>query len=333
MKNINIKKLCTVVIALMLIFSLAACNNNKEMPQSSDTMTQTESPAPSLTPSSTPEAEPTTITDREGKMITIPEKIDTIISMAPSITETLIHMGLGDKLVAVDKYSVGIEGLPENLPVYDIMAPDTESITALKPDIIFATGMSKANGDDPFKPLTDLGVFMTYIPSATSIDGIKEDIRFICQITHNSDKADSIIVEMEKEISEILSKIGNEKNGKTVYFEIAAAPSMYSFGKGTFLNEIIELLGAKNVLADMDSWVSVSEEVVIDKNPEIIFTNVDYIEEPVKEITDRTGWNVITAVKDKAVYQVSKNASSRPNEYVTVAIKEMATALYPDLFK
>lgn len=325
MKQFNAKKVVVLFLITTLLFTLTACKASTPKKETSETL-------PNETMVSDDNNKQNVITDREGNQFTVPEKTDKIISMAPSITETLIDLGLGDKIIAIDKYSVGIEGLAEGLPTYDIMAPDTESITALKPDVIFASGMSRAKGDDPFKPVTDMGVTMTYIPSSNSIQGIKDDIIFIGEVTGTEEKAKTIVSDLEKAISDITDKIGDKKSGKTVYFEIAAAPNMYSFGKGTFLNEIIELLGAENILADQDSWVAVSEEVVLQKNPEIIFTNVDYLDDPISEILNRNGWDVINAVKNKQVYQIDKNSSSHPNEFVVKAISEMAKALYPDLF-
>ncbi len=326
MKLFSFKKIAATLITASMLLSLVACNNTQKPEDVSSTPTSSQE-------TSSEEQKPTTLTDREGKTITIPENMDKIISMAPSVTETLVNLGLADKLVAVDKYSVGIEGIPENLPTYDIMAPDTESIAALTPDIIFATGMSKADGDDPFKPVTDLGVLMTYIPSSSSIEGIKEDIMFVGEVTSTKEKAEEIVANMDKEISDIVAKIGENKCNKNVYFEIGAAPYMYSFGNGVFLNEIIELLGAKNVLVEQEGWVSVSEEWILEKNPDIIFTNVNYVENPTEEIMARNGWDVLNAVKDKQVYVIDTDASSRGNENIVKAIKEIATVLYPDLFK
>lgn len=326
MRHFSTKKVVVLFLITILTFTLSACSASTSKKQSTETLPNQQSTV------SNEQSTQNVITDREGNTFTIPEKMDKIISMAPSITETLIDLGLGDKIIATDKYSVGIEGLTEGLPTYDIMAPDTESITALKPDVIFATGMSRAKGDDPFKPVTDLGVTMTYIPSSTSIQGIKDDIIFLGKVTGTEEKAESIVSDLEKAITDITDKMGDKKSGKTVFFEIAAAPDMYSFGKGTFLNEIIELLGAENILADQESWVSVSEEVVLQKNPDVIFTNVDYIEDPIADVLNRNGWDVINAVKNKEVYQIDKNSSSHPNEFVVKAISEMAKALYPDLF-
>ncbi len=322
MKSISRKTISTLLLAFLLILPLTACGGDKPAKDNSN-----------IALSEIDNSKAETVTDRFGKTIVVPEKTEKIISMAPSVTETLVHLGLADKLVAIDKYSTDIDGLPENLPTFDIMAPDTESIAALKPDIIFATAMSRADGNDPFKPVTDLGVLMTYIPSSESIEGIKEDIRFIGKITKTDAKAEAIISDMEKDIDFIVSSIGDNKCGKTVYFEVEGAPRTVSFGNGVFLNEIIELLGAKNIFSDQESWISFSEEIVIEKNPDVIFTNVDYTDDPKGDILNRNGWDAINAIKNNQVYQVARNASSRPNEYVTVALKEMARALYPGLFE
>ena len=80
--------------------------------------------------------------DPAGNEITVPEKVDKIISMAPSVTRLLIDLGISDKLVGVDTYSEQYYGdeLPENLPAYDMMQPDNESIVSLKPDIVLRHG-------------------------------------------------------------------------------------------------------------------------------------------------------------------------------------------------
>lgn len=315
-KRRGIKKNVLITLLILVVLSLVACGNNTS----------------SLDEQGGYDADKV-IVDRAGNEILKPEKTDRIVSMAPSITQTLVHLGLADKLIAVDSYSAKLEGVPKGLPVYDMMTPDTESIVAIKPDIIFATGMSKANGDDPFKTVVDLGVMMTYIPSAVNIDGIKEDIFFIGKITNTEEKAKNIVNDMETEIDNITNTINDKKCNKNVYFEIASAPNIYSFGKDTFQNEMLEILGAKNILGDQKSWISVSEEIIIEKNPDVIFTNVEYVDKPIEDIKNRNGWNVIEAVKNNQVYFIDNNSSSLANEYCIEALEEMAKNLYPELFE
>lgn len=270
--------------------------------------------------------------DRAGNDITIPSKIDKIITISPSITETLVDLGLSDKIIGIDTYSTGIEGLNADLPTFDIMAPDTEKLIALKPDIVFITSMSEVNGVNPFKPLIDVGICVACIPTSDSIQSIKEDIEFLGKVIKQEDKSKVIIKNMEDEIDKI-KKIGDtilEK--KKVYFEIASAPYMYSFGKNVYLNEMIEMIGATNVLSDQESWISVSEEIILNSNPDVILTNVNYIDNPIEEIKARNGWENISAVKNNQVYYIDNDASSHSNEFIIKALKEMAKGIYPDKY-
>lgn len=347
-RNVWMKKWSITAAGLLLAAVISGCGTQAvtkqimeensvpetEMAQETESTANQEAAAIQDKNSTVPGAksEMITVTDREGKQLQIPADLTSIVSMAPSVTETLIHLGLADRLTGVDSYSVGIEGLPEGLPVYDMMTPDTESLAALKPDLIIATGMSKSGGEDPFSPVTELGVTMTYIPSPADLNGIKEDIRFLGELTQTEEKANELIAAMEKEIQDIVSMIPQNEPKQKVLFEVAAAPDIYSFGTDTFLNEMLVMLGAENILADQSGWLSVSEETVIAANPDVIFTNVDYIENPDQEILGRNGWDAINAVSNKRVYIIDKNASSRPNESVSTAFRQMAEALYPDLF-
>ena len=118
-----------------------------------------------------------------------------------------------------------------------------------------------------------------------------------------------------------------------MYFEISAAPYCYSFGEGVFLNEMIDLIGAENVLAGQEGWLSVEEESVVSANPDVILTNVNYIEDPVGEILARPGWEGVTAVQNGGVHTIDNKTSSLPNENIVQALKEMAKAVYPDLYE
>lgn len=275
-----------------------------------------------------------TIKDREGNDVTLPKKMDRIISTAPSNAEVLVDLGLADKLVAVDKYSTDIEGINKDIEKIDFLNPDAEAIIALNPDIIIASGHNKTgSSEDPFKLIKEAGISVVYIPSSESIQGIYDDIMFLADITDKKEKGQQIVDNMKKEVDEIKAIGETIKDKKKVYFEIGPAPNLYSFGNSTFLNEMIELVGAENVFKDEKAWISPSEESVIDKNPDVILTNVGYIKNPLDEIKSRNGWNNITAVKDNKVFLIDKNASSRPSHHAIKALKEMAVAIYPESYK
>lgn len=275
-----------------------------------------------------------TIKDRSGKEVEVPTKIERIISTAPANTENLIDLGLADKIIAADTYSEGIEGLSKDTKLMDFQTPDAEAIIELEPDIVIASGYNQiGSSEDPYKSVSDAGISVVYIPSSNSIDGIYKDIQFMAELLNVQENGDKIISSMKDEISSI-KEIGSKiKDKKKVYFEIGPAPTLYSFGKDTFLNEMIDIIGAENIFADKDSWINPSEEAVIDANPDVILTNVNYIEKPIDEILNRDGWENITAVKNKAVYSIDTNSSSRPTKNIIKSLKEMAKAVYPNEYK
>lgn len=275
----------------------------------------------------------TVVKDREGNDFKVPAKVDRIISTAPSNTEVLVELGLADKLVAVDKYSADIPGLPKNIELIDFSSPDPEAIVALDPDMIIASGHNKTgNSEDPFKVVKESGISVAYIPSSDSINGIYDDIMFISDITNTKEKGQQIVDNMKKQVKEI-EKIGKTiKDKKRVYFEIGPAPNLYSFGNSTFLNEMIELVGGENIFKDQNGWISPSAESIIEKNPDVIITNVNYVESPTNEIKNREGWENIAAVKNGQVYVVDTNASSRPSQHIVKALKQMAEYINPDAY-
>lgn len=275
----------------------------------------------------------TVVKDREGNDYTIPKKLERIISTAPSNTEILVELGLADKLVAVDKYSDDIPGLPKDIKLIDFANPDAEAIVSLEPDMIIASGHNKTgNSEDPFKLSKEAGISVAYIPSSDSMQGIYDDIMFIADITGTREKGQKIVDNMKSQVSEI-AKIGKAiKDKKKVYFEIGPAPNLYSFGNGTFLNEMIDLVGGENIFADQKGWIAPSAESVVEKNPDVIITNVNYVQDAVKDIKDREGWENINAVKNGQVYLVDTNASSRPSQNVIKALKQMAEYINQDAY-
>lgn len=274
------------------------------------------------------------VTDREGTEVNIPTKIEKIIYTAPSNTEVLMALGLGDKLVAIDKYSTDIEGINTELPQIDFLNPDAETIIGLEPDIVIASGHNKTGSvEDPFKAISEAGIPVVYIPSSDSIDGIYKDIEFIADVVNERSKGKEIVDDMKAQVEEIKAIGDTITDKKSVYFEISPAPYLSSFGKSTFLNEMIEIIGAKNIFENEEGWVSPTAEAIIDANPDVIITNAGYMENPTEEIKSRDAWENINAIKNNEVYLVDQNASSRPSQNVIKALEQMAKAVYPEHYE
>ncbi|EJB2749052.1 ABC transporter substrate-binding protein [Enterococcus faecalis] len=271
--------------------------------------------------------------DRSGKEITLPKEATKIISLVPSTTEVIEDLGKTDQLIAVDTQSSTMMTDLKKLPQMDMMAVDAEKLIALKPQIVYVNDINLASSESVWKQVEDAGITVVNIPTSTSIKAIKEDVQFIADSLSEHEKGQKLIKTMDQEIDEV-AKIGKTiKKPKTVLFEVAALPDIYSFGNGTFLNEMIEIIGAKNVLANEKGWLPVTEEAAIAAKPEVILTNVNYMKDPAKEILARKNWENVPAVQNKEVFEIDNMSSSLPNNHITKALKQMAKAVYPEEYK
>jgi len=316
----KLKKMWVPLLSVAMIASMSACGES----QSSNTDKQ------NLT---LVVQKPTE--DRSGALISVPEEVDEVVCLAPSIAETLMDLDCTEYIVGIDTQTqaYSYEVLSSDLPAFDMMAPDNEQIAALKPDVVFVSGMTDIGGTDLYADLKEMGICVINIPSSSSIEGVREDILFIAACVGKTEEGNLIVEEMNAEIQEIADIGSTITDRKKVYFEIAAAPYAYSFGNQTFLNEMIELIGAENILATQEGWLSVDTESVIVANPDVIITNVNYIENPVDEILTREGWFGVAAIQNGDVYYIDNQSSSLPNENIVHALKEMAVSIYPDYYE
>lgn len=322
------KKLIAFFLALTMAVSMAGCAGSS----AADSSEKTESSAPTASSeASAPEASKPT-TDPSGAEMSIPDSIDSIVCLSPAVNEVLIALGVGDSLVAYDTQSVGLEGIPADLPTLDMMQPDMETLASLKPDVLFVSNMTLYDQTNPFQQLIDMGVCVLCVPSANSIAEIESSLSFIAAAVGKSAEGDALIGGMQAELDRIAAIGESITEKKTVYFEIGAAPNLYSFGSGVFLNEMIELIGAENILADQEGWLAVEGETVASANPDVILTNVNYLDDAVGEILSRSGWEGVSAIQNKQVYYIDNMSSSLSNHNIVKALDEMAKAVYPDAY-
>ena len=272
--------------------------------------------------------------DPSGAAITIPGEINSIVVLAPSLAEMVTALGHGDQIVGYDTNSAGLKGLDPDAPQFDMAAPDMEKLAALEPDLLLVSNMSLYDQTDPFQALADLGVCVACVPNSDSIADIESDIAFVAAVLGETEAGEALIEDMQEEVDRLAAIGGTipEEERKSVYFEISAAPYMYSFGKGVFLDEMLTLIGAGNILADQEGWLSVEAEAVVAADPDVILTNVNYIDDPVGEILGRDGWDGVSAVAEGQVYSIDTNASTLPNQNVVLAMEQMARAIYPDYY-
>lgn len=305
----------SILIALLIVMliSLSACQ--------------------AATPTTPVESATKPTVDRAGYTINVPAEINSIITLAPSITQVVTDLGLKDKIIATDTQSpLYTEGLGD-LKQFDMLAPDLEALASLKPDVMLVSGLSSSATDDPFKQLKDLGIQVVTLPTSNTIADIKLDNQFIADVLGASEAGKALNDSFQAKLDEMKAIADTITNKKTVLFEISNLPDIYTTGKGTYLHEMIELIGAKNIMEDKESWLKVTEEEILARNPDVILTNVNWIDDAVADALARTGWGEVTAIQDKQVFYVDNGFSSLPNHNIVKALVQMAKAVYPEQFK
>jgi iron complex transport system substrate-binding protein len=281
--------------------------------------------------------EKNTITGRSGETVILPKEINTIVSTAPSNSEIIVGLGLGDKIIAADEYSAKVDGINKDITLIDFSYPDAEAIISLAPDIIIAAEHNRTvSGDDPFKLVGETGIAVVYIPTSDSIEGIYGDIRFVAEILGVKERGEALVAGMKAEIDAIARKGEGITEKRSVYIELSPPPYLVSLGQGTYLHEMVEVTGAVNIFADQRGWFSPSAEAIIDRNPDVIITFMDgaaSVDAFTEELKSRPGFEHISAVRNKRVYRIDDNSASRPSQNIVLALKQIARAVYPEIYE
>lgn len=269
--------------------------------------------------------------DREGGIVTVTGEINRIISSAPQITEILSGLGLADKIVLADRFSEVVDGVDPGVCRIDFLDFYANELMAVNPDLIIVSGTSSSEGED-YAIFEDAGINVIYIPPARSLSDIKRDIEFIASCADAISEGETLVSGIDSAISAVSERAAGIADKKAVYFEAGISPNLYSYGSGTYIDEIITLIGGINVYGGIRGRISVSDESVIGRNPDVILTGAGYEGYNYAGILQRAGWEDITAVKNGDVYQINGGAAGRPSQNVTDVIYQAARAVYPEAY-
>ncbi|GGA37533.1 ABC transporter substrate-binding protein [Paenibacillus physcomitrellae] len=326
-------------LAALLLIVLAGCgnaadNNKGAAPaESAEVQSQqpSEEPSASTADSSQKTAYPLTLEDASGTEITFEAAPERIISIAPSETESLFALGLGDQIVGVtdiDDYPEEAKAKPK-VGGYEL---NTEAIVAAKPDVVFAAGITSA---DTIKGLRDLGIKVFQFNPKT-VEAVIQDITQYGQITDHQAEAVQVTAKMESELAQVTDKAKSlsEDQKKKVYIEFSPG---WTVGKGEFMDELITLSGGVNVAGDTTGWNEINEENIIKSNPDVILFANSAIDDKNRTLDQvikaRAGWDQITAVKEGRIMGLDDNLLSRTGPRITEGLLNVAKAIYPDLFQ
>ena len=296
------KKLLSLLLCAALLLALAACGAEPSEPAPTEAPAATEEPVPDAS---------VTVTDMTGREITLDEPATRIVALSAADCEIIAALGCKDALVGRGEYCDYPAEVLEVPAVQSGSETNIEQIIALEPQILFMSAMAQT--EEQVQSLENAGIRVV-VSDAQDIEGTYTAIGMIGTLLGRTAEAETIINDMKDTFASLAGICGDGE--KSVYFEVSPLEwGLWTAGGSTFMNEIAELLGLRNCFADVDGWAPISEEQVLERNPDYIVTISMYSGEgptPVEEICARTGWENVTAVKNGAVFNLPDNELSRP---------------------
>ena len=273
------------------------------------------------------------VIDGEDNIIVLDQPAEKIIVLAPSVLEIADGLGAFDTVVEVDSFSVmmgeplaaGFEG------VGDYQSLNVERITELDPDILVAiTG----GPEDDYNKVVELGIPIYRIVDVRGMEGVYEEISNISKILGKEKEGLEMIDGLKSAVEDIKSKVADiaDDGRPDVFYEIWNEPLM-SAGGDTFINDLIEIAGGKNILSadGLTGWIEYSLETLIEKDPDVIIAPVSLAADPSVILEDQR-FATIDAVIDGDVFIIPDNPISRPSQNIIKGLQMLAKAIHPEIF-
>jgi iron complex transport system substrate-binding protein len=268
---------------------------------------------------------PVTITDDDGVDVTIPAEPTRIVTFAPSMTEIVFALGLGDRLVGVsgpyDDYPPEAQRIEQVGGAGDFgVDPNVETVVALEPDLF----LTIAGGDEWKQRLRELGVPVVTL-NATDLPDLLSDIRTVGEVTGATAEAEALTADMKARADAIAAQVVRRV---PCFFEVYyAAGTLTTVGPHTFVFDLLERAGCDPVTADATSdYPDWSVDALVAEGPEVYIATPESAKSP-DAIAKRPGFGGIPAVADSRILLVDGDLVTRPGPRVVDGLEQLAGAL------
>ena len=259
-----------------------------------------------------------TVTDDRGLRVEFVRSPQRIVSLLPSLTETVCALGQCQRLVGVDRYSnfpKSVRALPK---VGGGLDPNIEAIVALKPDVVLMATSSRGA-----ERLRSLGLVVVELEPKTHAD-VRRVIEVLGAMLAVPD-AQRLWWEIEMAMLAATASVPKATQNAKVYFEVSSAP--YAAGEASFIGETLTRLGVKNIIpASLGPFPKINPEFVVRANPDFIMVG----DQSYAGMQGRPGWSALRAIKEQRVCIFSATESDslvRPGPRMAEGARRMALCL------
>jgi len=269
------------------------------------------------------------VTDETGRTVRVPQPVNRIVSLAPSLTETVYALGLQDHLVGDTEFCDYPADAQKKTKVGGGINPSLELIANLHPDIVLVT--KAFNRLETVQSLENLGI-SSYATDPHTVEEIITSSKKLSAVLGAPEAGATVAGEMKHRLADLQERIG-VLPPKRVLFVVWTQP-LISVGKHTFIADALRLAGAVSIVDSEQDWPQVSLEEIARLQPDLlVFTesHSDSASPAVEVLATLPGWSIVEAVSKRRVAVIS-DAVNRPAPRIVSAIEDLAKQLHPDAF-
>jgi len=275
--------------------------------------------------SSSPDA---SFTDSLGRKVSLKGNPSRIVALAPSITEVLYFLGLGEKVVGVTKFSYYPPEAISKPKVGSYINLNVERIISLAPDLVISTKDGNQPGTIDLLEQAGIPVFVI---NPRNIRDVIDSISIIGRVCGVRERGDASARQLNDRIDRVLKKTESRVR-PLVFLQINLSPIM-TVNRNTFHHDLIGLAGGINMSQDsLITYPRISIEEVIMRRPEvIIISSMDRSGRFEKARQDWKNWVSIPAVRNNRVHLIDSDLIDRPSPRIVRGIEQMARILHPEV--
>jgi iron complex transport system substrate-binding protein len=269
------------------------------------------------------------VTDETGRTIRIPEDVHRIVSLAPSLTETIYALGLEDRLVGDTDYCDFPPEARKKPKVGGALNPSLEAIAALHPDLVLVT--KSFNRLETVEALETLGI-PSYATDPHTVDAIVASTQRIAGVLGAPVAGSALAKDLEQRIAAIHEHIAALPRRRVLF--IVWTEPLISIGKDTFIADALQHAGAVSVVDSSQSWPQVNLEEVVRLQPEFLVFAESHSQATLNTpaaLENLPGWRILDAVRNHR-FAVVSDAVNRPAPRIVSAIDDLARQLHPEAF-
>ena len=265
-------------------------------------------------------------TDDLGREVTIEAPVERVLTLAPSLTETLIAAGGGDALVGAsqaDNYPPGVDTLPR----YGTYPLDLEAVVALQPDLVLAT--DQVNNPDDARPLADAGI-PTYFFSFDAVDDVPRVLRTVGTLVGTEAEAEAAAERFETRLLRLAARTDTLDRPRTLL--LIGDETLFAFGDASYTQALISIAGGESVTAEFSGEaVTLSEEFVLEAAPEVIIGTFGEDYDPERLLALHPAWVPVPAVATGRIHSIDPDLILRPGPRLADGAETLARLLHPSL--